>query len=51
MAYGFCALRMEQAPWLKPKPVLLPERTIDGARIIRALQRQERGRNFGWGGR
>lgn len=51
MAYGFCAQRMEEAPWLKPKAPVQLERTIDGARIIRQLQRQQRMRNFGWGAR
>lgn len=42
MAYGFCALRMADAPWLAPKPVVRVEHRIDAARIIRNLQRRER---------
>ncbi len=42
MAYGFCALRMEQAPWLAPKPVERSEHKINGARIINRMIRQQR---------
>lgn len=42
MAYGFCARRMKDAPWLPPKKPIVSEERIDGRRIIRNLMRMER---------
>lgn len=45
-AYGFCALRMNDAPWLPAKKIKPIEDVIDGRRIIRNMIRQQR--NGGW---
>lgn len=45
MAYGFCAVRIaEQPPKIGPEYKRFDEKRVDGARIIRNLQRQQRGR-------
>ncbi len=47
MAYGFCALRMNEAPWLKPPEHKPLEHRVDGKRIIRQIQRQQRQGTWG----
>lgn len=45
MAYGFCATRIaEQPPKVRPEYVRHTEKRVDGARIIRNLQRQQQRR-------
>ena len=45
MAYGFCATRIaESPPVIGPDHKRFPEKKVDGAKIIRNLQRQQRAR-------
>ncbi len=46
MAYGFCALRMQQAPWLKPKVIKPVEHHVNGRKMVLQAMRQQR---MGWG--